>query len=87
MVLTRSKDRKLISLANFNQNDKNGEYFKLLAWDTKLKPHYVSRELNDGISNYYATHKASFDSIVEIAFAGRCEYILLTYFELVQRSF
>jgi hypothetical protein len=36
MVLTRSKDKKVISLTNFDRNDQEGEHFKLKAWSTKL---------------------------------------------------
>lgn len=36
MTLTRSYDKKLISLANFERNHKNKEYFKIKAWTTKL---------------------------------------------------
>lgn len=37
MVLTRSKDKKIISLTNFNEWDDNGQYFKISAWTIKLK--------------------------------------------------
>lgn len=37
MVLTRSKDKKIVSLTNFDKNDKNGQYFKVMAWTNKLK--------------------------------------------------
>jgi len=37
MMLTRSKDLKIISVTNFDMNDKNGEFFKILAWTNKLK--------------------------------------------------
>jgi hypothetical protein len=36
MTLTRSYDKKLISLANFEQEHANKEYFKIKAWTTKL---------------------------------------------------
>ena len=36
MVLTRSKDKKIISLTNFDRYDEDGNYFKIRAWTTKL---------------------------------------------------
>jgi hypothetical protein len=42
MQLTRSKDKKIFSITNFDKHDKNGAFFKILAWSkTKtmnLKP-------------------------------------------------
>lgn len=37
MMLTRSKDKKVISLVNFDRDNEMGEYFKVLAWTNKLK--------------------------------------------------
>lgn len=37
MVLTRSKDKKIISLTNFDEFDANNEYFNIQAWTIKLK--------------------------------------------------
>jgi hypothetical protein len=37
MVLTRSKDKKIISLTNFDPYDDHGKYFKIAAWTIKLK--------------------------------------------------
>ena len=36
MTLTRSYDKKLISLANFEHKHEHKEYFKIKAWTTKL---------------------------------------------------
>jgi hypothetical protein len=37
MVLTRSKDKKVISLTNFDRENLKGDFFKVLAWTNKLK--------------------------------------------------
>lgn len=36
MTLTRSKDKKLISLVNFDLANKQDKIFKILAWTIKL---------------------------------------------------
>ena len=46
MTLTRSYGKNLISLCNFDHNDKHGNYFKVKAWTTSLKPWPVKDELN-----------------------------------------
>lgn len=53
MTLTRSKDKKVISLVNFNEKDKFGNFFKVLAWTCKLKPFAVSEKLNEGMNQYF----------------------------------
>ena len=37
MMLTRSKNKKIFSVTNFDYMDKRSEYFKVLAWNTKLR--------------------------------------------------
>jgi hypothetical protein len=46
MQLTLSKDRKLISLLNFDEHNAKRDYFKLKAWTIKLEPFEVKKELN-----------------------------------------
>lgn len=46
MQFTRSRDKRLISIANFQRASPNGDHFKVLAWTTKLKPFEVSEALN-----------------------------------------
>lgn len=56
MVLTRSKDKKVVSLTNFDPQNGQGEYFKTLAWTNKLKKFETADEfelLNNGMSYYY----------------------------------
>lgn len=53
MTLTRSRDKSLISLLNFDRQNQQGRFFKLLAWTVKLKPIPVSEVLNEALSKYY----------------------------------
>jgi hypothetical protein len=45
MTLTRSYDKKLISLANFEREHENKEYFKIKAWTTKLGAFDLNQKL------------------------------------------
>lgn len=72
MMLTRSRDKKLISLVSFDRDNMYNDHFKVLAWTTKLRPHPVSQELNDGLNSYFAGCSNTFDSLEEIMFVGNC---------------
>jgi hypothetical protein len=64
MVLTRSKDKKVLSLTNFDESDENGEYFRTVAWTNKLKKFETADEfqmLNIGMNAYYSKVKDSFE--------------------------
>jgi hypothetical protein len=57
MMLTRSKDKKIISLTNFDESNPDGEYFKTHAWTNKLKKFSTADNfelLNIGMNNYYS---------------------------------
>ena len=89
MVLTRSKDKKVISLTNFDENDDNGEYFRTLAWTNKLKKYETADEfqsLNIGMNAYYSKVKDSFDQLVEVSFVGNSKFVQLIYIEAKARS-
>jgi hypothetical protein len=78
MVLTRSKDKKVVSLTNFDPQDENGEYFKTLAWTNKLKKFETPDEfasLNNGMSSYYNQVKDSFHELVEVSFVGNSKFV------------
>ena len=45
MTLTRSYDKRLISLLNFSQDDEEQKYFQLKAWTTKLEPWAISDDV------------------------------------------
>lgn len=60
MVLTRSKDKKIISVTNFDKMATDRKYFKVLAWSIKLNPFQTTDEfenLNRGMSDYYHMNK------------------------------
>ena len=91
MELTRSRDKKVISLTNFDREDANGEFFKIKAWTSKLavyrgpsKDDFES--LNKGISHYFAEHKETFDKLLQLNFCGNSKFIQLTYLESVVRD-
>lgn len=90
MVLTRSKDKKIISLTNFNRDHKCGQYFKVLSWTNKLKKFPRGNKdfsiLEKGLNEYYAAVKDTFDEFVELSFVGNSKYIQLIYFEAKKRG-
>ena len=97
MTLTRSYDKKLISLANFEQAHANKEYFKIKAWTTKLGAFECTYDqLNKGINEYFANNvfidndesqnKRSFDSLVSVTFANRSKIIEIVYHERAERD-
>jgi len=88
MTLTRSKDKKIISLVNFNEKDKLGNFFKVLAWTCKLKAFNISEKLNEGMNQYfrYIQKDNTFDKLVEVSFVGNSKYVQLIYIEKQERS-
>lgn len=78
MTLTRSKDKKIISLTNFDVSNPHGEYFKTLAWTNKLRIFSTADNfelLNIGMNNYYSEHQDSFDELVEVSFVGNSKFV------------
>jgi hypothetical protein len=62
--MTRSKDKKIVSLTNFDQQNPDGQFFKTLAWTNKLKVFTTADNfemLNNGMNNYYSNNLESFD--------------------------
>lgn len=45
MMITRSKNKKIISLVNFDIFDRDQDYFKILAWSIKLRKIDLSDKL------------------------------------------
>ena len=86
MTLTRSRDKSLISLLNFDRQNMFGDYFKLLAWTIKLVSVDVAQELNEGMSHYFSSISNNFDELVEVAFVGRCDYVMMIYIEKRHRT-
>jgi len=63
-----------------------GDYFKLLAWTTKLVSVDVKQELNEGMNHYFSSISNNFDELVEMSFVGRCDYVMMIYIEKRLRS-
>ena len=85
MMLTRSKDKKLISLVNFDLSDKNDKIFKVLAWSVKLVKYDLSDKLNDGINAYFKDLKHTIDKLVEVSFVGNNHFLMIVFFEQGKR--
>ena len=89
MVLTRSKDKKVVSLTNFDRESTNGDYFKTLAWTIKLKVFETADEfelLNSGMNQYFNTIKDTFDELIEVSFVGNSKFVQLVYMEAKPRT-
>ena len=87
MVLTRSTNKQLISLVNFDRENKYDEFFKLFAWSSKLlKAHQISERLNYGLNGYFRRNQYKFHELIKVQFVGKNEYILLKYIEIVERK-
>ena len=88
MVLSRSKDKKLVSLTNFDRNDDRKQYFKLQAWTIKLKPYTTPdnfERLHQSLNTYFDENQKSFDTLVELAFVGSGKFVQLIYIESKKR--
>ena len=86
MVLTRSKDKKLVSLANIDLDHPNGKIFKILAWTIKLVKHELSDKLEIGVNQYFNTIKSKVDKFIEVSFVGNNNFIQISFFEQELRS-
>ena len=89
MMLTRSKDKKVVSLTNFDRESTNGDYFKTLAWTIKLKVFETADEfelLNSGMNQYFNTIKDTFDELIEVSFVGNSKFVQLVYMEAKPRT-
>lgn len=86
MMLTRSKNKRVISLTHFDYFDRNQQFFKIKAWTTKLIEFELSDKLLDGINFYFRNAKVQFESLVEVSFCGDNNYLQLIYIEKRKRS-
>ena len=67
MRLTRSSDRLIISLVNFDEFSKEGEFFKVCAWSPKtLQAIPVSDKLNQGMNTYFRRVQDMFHELIEV---------------------
>lgn len=90
MVLTRSKDKKIVSIINFDREDSHGKFFKVLAWTNKLKTFPRACQdfsiLENALDQYFSSIRDSFDELVELSFLGGSKFVQLIYFEAKQRE-
>ena len=76
MELTRSFDKKLISLCNFDSTNPKGHFFNIKAWYVKkLKPFDIHHKLNVALNKFYSDNVDSFDHLESIHFLARNKYI------------
>lgn len=88
MELTRSLDKKLISLCNFDSTNPSKNYFNVKAWNVKkLKPFEIHHKLNKGLNKFFEENKESFDHLESIHFMGKNKYIQMVYIEKRDRQF
>ena len=82
MKLTRSKDRRLISITNFEKDNMKGDFFRLYAWSTRmLRQIDVSDRLRQSMNKFYSQCKFNFHELEEVSFCGCGEYVQLVYIE------
>ena len=86
MTLTRSTDKRVISLVNFDSDNVDGEFFKLMAWSIKLKTFDIPEEVNISLSNYYRDNLSFFKRLVEVQMVFNCKMVMMTYIEIKDRS-
>ena len=75
MLLTRSKDKKLISLANIDLDHPKGKIFKVLAWTIKLQKYELSDKLEVGVNEYFQQIKGKVDKFIEVSFVGNNNFL------------
>ena len=86
MMLTRSADKKQISVTSFDREDRMGDYFKVKAWKNKLQLVEIPECVNVALNSYYEQFKDTFDQLIEVQLVGRCKYLKLSYIESKQRT-
>jgi hypothetical protein len=79
MTLTRSTDKRVFSIVNFDNYDPNDKFFKFAAWKGNLKPWLPKtgsmEALNEGLNQYYKKVINNFDKLVSIQLVGQCNYV------------
>ena len=85
MTLTRSTDKKVFSLVNFDKFDINDKFFKLQAWKINLKTWLPSSgsldQVNEGLNLYYKKVVNNFERLVSVQLVNNCNVVKLEYVE------
>ena len=87
MKLTRSTNKQIVSLVNFDTEAKNEQFFKIYAWTPKSLDYVkVDDMLIEGMNKYYRANEESFHQLVEVVFVYKNDKVLLKYIEKQPRS-
>ena len=87
MKLTRSTNKQIISLVNFDTEPKNDQFFQIYAWSPKsLDEVKVEHKLIEEMNKYYKANEEKFHQLVEVQFVYKGEKVLLKYIEKQPRS-
>lgn len=85
MTLTRSTDKKVFSIVNFDKYEPNEKFFKLNAWRINLNkwlPHTGSMEkINEGLNQYYKKVVNNFERLISVQLVNNCHMVKLEYIE------
>ena len=88
MQLTRSLDKKLISLCSFDSSNPEGHYFHVKAWLVRnLKSFKISIKLSHGLNHYYKENINSFDHMEQMFLINNNLHAVLVYVEKRDRQF
>lgn len=80
MSLTRSRDRKIVSVTNFEKDNKDGQYFRVYAWQViNLKTVEISEAFHKCINQYYVENRDIFGEVIEVSFCDKKRLIQLIY--------
>ena len=68
--MTRSTDKKVFSIVNFDKYDPNDKFFKLQAWKINLKQYLpLSGQMllvNEGLSQYFKKVVHNFEKLISV---------------------
>ena len=95
MTLTRSYDKQIISIVNFDQSSHDSQYFKIKAWFCDLQEYHfdiedytkfeeTNKKLHEAINDYYEFKKDVFSELISVTFCNRCKWVELVYKEDLQ---
>ena len=83
----------MVTLVNFDEENKNKEFFEVYAWNVKtLKPVAVKNavinfdKLHQIMNTYFEHIKDKFHELIEVQFVGVNDFVVLKYVEKKERS-
>ena len=70
-MLTRSRCKGFVSLVNFDPEEKNEKYMKLVAYKINTRQELkVAESVNQALSDYYKANRDRFEKLVEVTLVG-----------------